>query len=196
MKIALVPMAAKPYHAGHDGLVRIAASENDLVKLFVSTSDRKRPGEIPILGADMLRIWTEYLEPSLPGNVEVEYVNVPVSGVYSALENAESKKSKDEFFIYSDSEDILKYREANLKKSAPRLFNAKKINLKGVDRTQTVPVSGTKMRQLLSTGNVKKFISLLPPAVQQHGQEIYDILSKNAVGESLIRRYVRDIIRG
>jgi len=195
MKIALVPMAAKPYHAGHDGLVRIAASENDLVKLFVSTSDRKRPGEIPILGSDMMTIWTSYIEPTLPGNVEVEYVNVPVTGVYSALESADASKSKDEFYIYSDSEDILKYRESSLKKSAPRLFKANKINLKGVDRTQTVPVSGTKMRQLLSTGNVKKFVSLLPPAVRQYGTEIYDILSKQVV-ESLIRDYTKLILRG
>ena len=195
MKIALVPMAAKPYHAGHDGLVRIAASENDLVKLFVSTSDRKRPGEIPILGSDMMTIWTSYIEPTLPANVEVEYVNVPVTGVYSALETAEANKSKDEFYIYSDSEDILKYRESSLKKSAPRLFKGNKINLKGVDRTQTVPVSGTKMRQLLSTGNVKKFVSLLPPAVRQYGTEIYDILSKQAV-ESLIRDYAKLILRG
>ena len=41
-------MAAKPYHAGHDGLVRIAASENDEVLLFVSTSDRTRKGEMCI----------------------------------------------------------------------------------------------------------------------------------------------------
>ena len=51
--IGLVPMSAKPYHTGHDGLVRIAASENDEVLLFVSISDRKRPGEMPLLGSDM-----------------------------------------------------------------------------------------------------------------------------------------------
>ena len=105
MRIGLVPMAAKPYHAGHDGLVRLAANECDAVKVFVSTSDRKRPGEIPIYGEDMHSVWTKFIEPSLPGNVEVYYVTVPVTAVYKELEKAEADESLDTFVIYSDSED-------------------------------------------------------------------------------------------
>ncbi len=55
MRIGLVPVSAKPYHIGHHALVTRAAEENDQVLLFVSTSDRKRKGEVPILGADMER---------------------------------------------------------------------------------------------------------------------------------------------
>ena len=73
MKIGLVPMAAKPYHAGHHWLVEQAAGENDKVILFVSVSDRKRKGELPILGADMVKVWQEELEPIMPSNVEVKY---------------------------------------------------------------------------------------------------------------------------
>ena len=36
MKIGLVPVSAKPYHAGHHALVELAASQNDKVLLFVS----------------------------------------------------------------------------------------------------------------------------------------------------------------
>ena len=47
MRIGLVPMAAKPYHAGHHALVTAAAKENDKVLLYISLSDRKRKGELP-----------------------------------------------------------------------------------------------------------------------------------------------------
>lgn len=116
--IGLVPMAAKPYHAGHDGLVRIASEENDEVLLFVSTSDRTRKGEMPIYGADMKRIWDDYIEPTLPDNVEVVYGGVPVQQVYAEIEAAESTGDPTVTYkIYSDDEDILKYTDAALKLS-------------------------------------------------------------------------------
>jgi len=196
MKIGLVPMAAKPYHAGHHGLVMLASQENDKVLLFVSTSDRKRPGEIPILGKTMLRIWSEFIEPVLPGNVEVQYVPVPVSGVYNTLEFAEQENSEDEFTIYSDAEDIMKYKEQSLKKSAKETYNDERIHLRGVERSSTVDVSGTEMRNLLASNKAKdkkKFISFLPKEIQVNGESIYNML-KNQTNEALIRAYINELL--
>lgn len=194
-RIGLVPAAAKPYHAGHDGLVRIASSENDEVRLFVSLLDRTRKGEIPIYGSDMKKIWDKYIEPSLPGNVEVSYVNVPVQEVYRAIEEAEAEDDRDVLFkIYSDDEDILKYTDASLSRSAPKLFKRGQIERRGVKRTETVPVSGTKMRDLLATGNVKEFAEFLPPAIRQYSGEIINILRKTPKNEALLRMYVRSLI--
>lgn len=204
-RIALVPMAAKPYHAGHDGLVRIASKENDEVHLFVSTSDRKRPGELPIYGADMKRIWDEFLEPSLPSNVVVTYGGSPVGHLYEDLEAGESEGTDDVFVIYSDKEDILKYTEDSLTRAAPTLYESGQIELRGVDRNETVNVSGTAMRNLISQGKVDEFVELLPPAVQKNGRKIYNILAKvekdivnapkkgrrKVTGETLLRSYVR-----
>ncbi len=187
-------MAAKPYHAGHDGLVRIASMENDVVKLFVSTGDRKRPGEITILGKDMLKIWTEYLEPSLPSNVEVEYAPSPIGMLFKTLEAAEAAGSRDTYVIYSDPEDILKYKDETLRKAAKDIFNDERIERRSVDRSETVNISGTAMRQLLQSGDMKKFISLLPPAVKQHGEEIYNVLRK-PLGEALLRSYIALIVK-
>ena len=198
MKIGLVPMAAKPYHAGHHGLVMLASKENDHVILFVSTADRKRHGELPILGKTMLQIWTQFLEPILPSNVEVRYVPVPVTGVYNVLETAEQENSEDDFSIYSDAEDITKYREQSLKKSAKEIYNDERIHLRGVERSSTVDVSGTEMRQLLTSKaakDKKKFISFLPSQVQMHGAEIYSLLSKE-MNESLIREYITTLLVG
>lgn len=196
IRIGLVPMAAKPYHAGHDGLVRIAAKENDKVMLFVSTSDRARPGELRVSGDTMQTIWWEYIEPTLPANVVIDYGGVPVAKVYAALEKAEAEGSQDVFVIYSDEEDILKYTDENLRKSAPRLFVNGQIERRGVSRAETVPVSGTEMREFLEDGDVIGFTALLPPAVQKHGREIFDMLQDEIVGESLLRRYVKTILEG
>jgi ATP sulfurylase len=175
-KIGLIPMSGKPVHAGHWKLIQLAAEENDEVRLFVSLSDRKRPGEVKITGAGMMKIWHQFLEPALPGNVSVVYGGSPVRHVYEDLENAEAEDSDDTFQIYSDKEDILKYTDASLGRAAPNLFASGQIIRRGVDRNETVNVSGTKMREMLSKGNVKQFAALLPPPVQENAQEIIDVL--------------------
>ncbi len=90
MKIGIVPMSAKPFHAGHNSLIRFAAGielldelvnlgfaeqSNDKVNVYVSYSSRgvkKRtrkgvkfeepiPGEAPVFGKDMEYIWNNIL---------------------------------------------------------------------------------------------------------------------------------------
>ena len=90
MKIGIVPMSAKPFHAGHNSLIRFAAGielldelvnlgfaeqSNEKVNVYVSYSSRgvkKRtrkgvkfeepiPGEAPVFGKDMEYIWNNIL---------------------------------------------------------------------------------------------------------------------------------------
>ena len=196
--IALIPLAAKPYHAGHDGLVRIASSENDEVHLFVSISDRARTGEMKIDGKTMFMIWKDYIEDMLPNNVKpfIDYtVTAPVSKVYNELENAESQGSQDVYTIYSDVDDIRKYTDEMLSKVAPTLFSKGQIQRRGIERTETVDVSGTEMREFIEDGDIVGFTALLPPAIQQHGKEIFDLLVDDVVGESVLRRYIRSSLK-
>jgi citrate lyase synthetase len=179
MKIALVPVSGKPIHAGHWGLIELASRECDEVRLFISTSDRIRKGEIPIYGADMKRIWDDYLEPALPENVEITYGGSPVQHVYEELETAEASRDRTTTFrIYSDVEDILKYTDVSLSKSAPTLFSRGQIERRGVDRNETVNVSGTKMREYMAKGDVKNFKKFLPDEIRQYAGEILSILTK------------------
>lgn len=212
MKIGLVPMAAKPYHAGHDMLVRIASKENDIVKLYVSTSDRREEG-VGISGDTMLYIWLTYIQETLPSNVIPDYDKTsPVVKVYNELEKAESEKSKDIYTIYSDNKDIVQnYDKKSLDNSVPILFKNGQIILRGISRQETVDISGTQMRDFLEDAseenefndeedveekddNKELFISYLPIAIQKHGDEIFDILKNDLIGESLVRRYVRSIL--
>ena len=194
IRIGLVPMAAKPYHAGHDGLVRIAAEENDAVLLFVSTTDRARPGELRVEGDTMQTIWWDFIEPTLPQNVTPDYGGIPVSKVYAELEKAEASDSTNIYVIYSDEEDILKFTDENLKKSAPSLFANNQIELRGISRNETVNVSGTEMREFLEDGDLVGFIALLPPAIRNHGKEIFELLQDEIVGESLLRKFVKTLL--
>ena len=157
-RIGLVPMSGKPVHAGHVGLIELAAGECDEVHVFVSTSDRARKGEAVISGEAMRKIWNLYLEPTMPNNVEIHYGGIPVRKVYEMLAQEEAQENEDMIFvIYSDAEDILKYTDESLSKFAPSLYANEQIELRGVERQETVDVSGTKMREYMTKGDIKNF---------------------------------------
>lgn len=177
-KIGLIAGSYKPYHAGHDGLVRWAARENDVVHLFISLSDRKRPGEVPILGSDMKLIWEKYIEPTLPQNVIVHYGGSPVKNLYDELIAAGESDTDDMYTIYSDPTDLQQnYPEASLQKYVGNLYQNDQITLKPIERTATVNVSGTKMRQHLESGDKESFISNLPKSID--GDAVWSILRKS-----------------
>lgn len=202
MKIGLVPIAAKPYHAGHHCLVTIAAAENDLVQVFVSLSDRRRSGEMPILGSDMQRVWSEHLEQIMPGNVEIIYGGSPVRKVYEAIEVAEKSGSPDTYTVYSDPEDTqsnfpLKYRESYFprKYALGQVVFAAEENPNKFTRgcVQGTPdISGTMMRASLASGDFQTFAAGLPPGVD--AQQVFDILRSHQVSENLLRSVIRSIL--
>lgn len=202
MKIGLVPVSAKPYHAGHHALVEMAAAENDLVKLFVSTSDRKRKGEFPILGDNMVRVWKEELEGIMPGNVEIEYGGSPVRKVYDALGEADKDPAnEDTLVVYSDPADTAQnYPETNLEKYCPTLRAAGQCVLAAEEnpgsftRGEGTPnISGTKVRQMLEMGDIKGFSAAMPVGVNI--QNIFDILTKRPQNEWVLRTYIKEILR-
>lgn len=186
-RIGLIAMSAKPYHAGHDGLVRLASQENDEVHLYVSTSDRARPGEIPILGADMALLWKETIEPSLPKNVKVVYGGSPVGNVWKELGAADQSGSKDIFSLYADPADLAQtFEEKLLKKYCGNLLAAGQIKLRAVERSSTVDVSGTAMRSYLEKGDKASFVSKLPKTIDR--DKVWDVLSRTAADPPRVKR--------
>ena len=117
MKIGLIPMSAKPYHKGHHWLVEKASGENDRIIVFVSTSDRKKKGEFPILGSNMNRIWKEELEAIMPENAEIVYGGSPVRHIDTTIDSAANANTDNDpmtinddnvYSIYSDLTDTSK----------------------------------------------------------------------------------------
>lgn len=205
MKIGLVPMAAKPYHSGHDGLIRIAAQENDKVVVFVSDSNRDT-----VSGAGMGQAWKELIEPVLPSNVEVVYGGgTPVAHVFKTIGEADEAGSKDTFSVYSDAEDIKRY--STLPKYAPTLMASGQVNMRGVDRGDVIDVSGTQMRVWLGNGDRENFQRHVPKSI--NADRYWEILQSTKInepepkkkpvkkekppvqGEGLLRSYVREVLK-
>jgi len=192
-RVGLIPVSGKPYHAGHHYLVERAAAENQEVILFVSTSDRKRKGQFPILGSDMERVWKEELEPIMPSNVSVVYGGSPVQKVYEEIGAAcEIEGVSETYVVYSDPTDTAQnYPEKNRDKYMQPLCDQGQVifaaeeNPEAFTRGSGSPnVSGTKMREALQDDNFEEFASGMPAGV--NAQNVWNILKK--VNESTTRR--------
>lgn len=163
-QVGIVPMSAKPYHVGHDMLLRLAAAECDRVVAFVSTSDRIRKGEFPISGAVMRAVWSSHIVRTLPGNVSVRFVSNPVSSTYELLGDANVSDASDTSYrVYSDPDDMNRnFPSRNLLKYTGRLVEGELVSLRVVPREETVNVSGTQMRGWLLHGDKAAFVAHLP----------------------------------
>jgi len=179
MKIGLVPGSFKPYHAGHDALVRHAASHNSVVFVFYSVSSSKESVRDGLTGEKTSKIIIDYVEKSLPHNVQMIPSTVPVSSVWEMLQKAEKSNLLDDIFtVYSDEVDILKYDKKSFLRWLPNLYTRNQIFAQGLKRgVQTPDVSGTLMRQYIAAKDFKKFSEMLPPSIKKHSKSILDILA-------------------
>tara|TARA_B100000131_G_scaffold102069_1_gene99050 strand:- start:2925 stop:3542 length:618 start_codon:yes stop_codon:yes gene_type:complete len=205
MRIGLVPMAAKPYHAGHHALVETAARENEEVLLYVSTSDRKRKGELPIHGADMQNIWTNQIEAILPGNVTPVYGGSPVRKVYDVLIDANEKALQGNlehvYTVYSDPTDTARnYSPASIQKYFPEAHAAGAVKFAAEENPEaftrgvgTPDVSGTSVREAIQCGDFETFESSMPKGIDTRA--VYDQLCP-VKSENYLRAYITEIIRG
>jgi len=185
MKIGLVPISAKPYHAGHHYLIEAAASQNEKVIVYVSTSDRVKPGEFPIYGNVMKRIWAEHLLKIMPENVEIDFGGSPVRKVYEYVGAAcENLNLTDELTIYSDDQDTqanypLDQREKYMNPlySANKVLFAAEVLPESFTRGNVAPnIRATTLRQHLLERNFVEFASKLPRQVNAYS--IWDKLLK------------------
>lgn len=173
--VGLVPMSAKPFHEGHMSLIRKASDECKEVIVLVSTSDRKRKGEITIFGEDMLRIWESILVKYLPENVRCEYGGSPVRNVYVKLEEGLSEENLSKHYaIYTGEEDKNRYK--------PNYYAdmIERVHVRTMSRGEdTMLISGTLMRAYLSNASQDKFLFLdgLPREISNEDkEEIFNIL--------------------
>ena len=172
--LGLVPMSAKPFHEGHMSLIRKASDECKQVIVYVSTSDRKRKGEITIFGEDMQLIWETIIINYLPQNVSCVFGGSPVGNVYKKLEEASQIDDDSTYGIYTGLEDAKRYSSKYYASIADRVY------LRTMSRGEdTMPISGTLMRSYLSNASEDKFLFLdgLPSEIlDDDKEEIFNIL--------------------
>jgi cytidyltransferase-like protein len=176
--IGIVGGGFKPFTKGHYFLVEKAAGENDEVILLVSTSNRIRKEELPILWSQMEEVWKKYLTPSMPANVSVQFVSNPTRAAYELLGEADlDEGNHNTYVLYADDQDMTRmYADDKLEKYMPRLVQNEQIEKRAFSRAENVDISGTQMRDYVNQGDVAGFASGLPGPVQRYGQEIFDIL--------------------
>ena len=198
MNIGLVPISAKPYHKGHHYLIAEASKNNDVVLVFVSTSDRLREGEFPIYGDDMKKVWFEEIESIVPDNVRIDYGGSPVRKVYETISGACQDLDDNVYTIYSDCEDTkvnypLPYRE----KYMQPLFGLNQIKFASEENPDSFSrgvgapdISATEIRSYLDSGDFEKFADLIPDGINK--MNVYEILTKAKKREdSDLRNFVK-----
>lgn len=182
--IGLIPIAGKPLHIGHWKLIERASKENDRVIVYTTDTDRAKKGEFPIKGSDFIKLWSDIFIPALPKNVKVKFVDSPVRSVMHEIGWFEQIATQDKAEVptvrlYSDKDDVdSNFKDEDLKKY-PAMLAAGKIEKVGVERSSTVNVSGTKMREFLQNGDKASFMEHLPPVSQADKETIWTTLMKN-----------------
>ena len=183
--VGLVPIAGKPVHIGHWKLIEAAARENDRVVVYTTFKDRNEPGEFPIKGSDFVYFWHDFFIPKLPANVIVKFVDSPVRAILHEIGWFEQSTTQDGapvpiVNLYSDASDILtNFKDTDLSKY-PTIFASGKLNRVGINRNNTVNISGTKMREFLQTRDKTSFFNHLPPISGDAKFSVWNILQQNA----------------
>lgn len=168
-QLGLIPMSAKPFHAGHYHLVKKAVTECSSVKLFIGTGNRNKGVGKSISGEKMLYLWRIYFERYMPekNNIEFIYEGVPVRNVYEELDKLKKENVDLKVAIYSGNE-IEKNGKSLIWNRYNKIINDpywnKKIDFISVERGKegSPDISGTQMRNYLSKYCKDQFFSGLP----------------------------------
>lgn len=176
-RVAVIPLAGRPFHEGHSILVKNAQKENDVVFLFVSTKSRGLPGE-KIQAGTMMQVWRRVLLPNLPkdGSVVVRFVDSPVIDADRFIKALATTRPELVFTFYGDDEDVkIRYSPDTLFATfGYEIYERKAVRAKGFSREDTFPVSGSLIRDLLARNAPDEAImSLLPSALSAHDRRAY-----------------------
>jgi len=189
--VGLFALSASPYHVGHEEAVNAAAAQNDVLWVFVSTSDRARKGEATVKGEDKKRSW-EFYEKIIPKNARVELGGSPVRKVWETLGEADKLGDvKTLFRIYGgESELAERFNATQLRKYVPGLFERGQVELVISPRT----FSGSEMRQFIASKDRVAFIDHLPNALTTEDKEELCDIFFGTEPEDLLRDYVSEIV--
>lgn len=163
--VGIIPMAAKPFHNGHEHIIEIASKENADVIVYVSTGNRIKPGEFPMTWEKMHSAWEGLILPSLPHNVTVKYVSNPVTETYNKIKELNALATV-EVKLYADPADAAeRFRPAYIQKYAAGLVASGLIHVREITRSDTAGISGTEMRRALQSGDFASFKAGTPPSI-------------------------------
>jgi hypothetical protein len=190
-KVAVIPMAAKPFHAGHASLIEEAVLDgNESIILFISTGGREEIGV-----GDMVPLWKKYYIPGIEREygekVIIRFSDSPLKDA-SLVARSLAKTTGTNVRLYGDPADAQE-RVASILDKNPDLEGL--ISAAGVSREGTGGISGTQMRGYLTSGDAASFKENLPEWLSPDEKEgVWSSLSKKYVrpqNENMLRSFVR-----
>lgn len=162
--VAVIPMAAKPFHAGHDSLVSQATKDgNDSVVVLISTRGREE-----IKAEDMIPLWRDHYIPGLlrqySEKIVIRFSESPMRDATLIARDFVNRRKSAVVRIYGGIDSMgqsdAQQRVAAVLQKSPELSD--RIIAADVSRSQTNNVSGTEMRHYASSGDAKSFMKNLP----------------------------------
>jgi hypothetical protein len=171
ISIGIFVLAGKPVHEGHWQMIGRVARECDEALIITSTTGRD---EIP--SGVMIDAWKVVLEPQFhrdyPNATLIITSESPLDIAIDKMRQLKDVVSK--FVFYSDAEDAQgKY---SAKKMAERIKDPKaiaKLQQIGVPRSDTVQISGTRMREFLVSKDKSSFDRYVPQSLSQEMKDKY-----------------------
>jgi hypothetical protein len=197
-KIGIIPMAAKPFHTGHDALIKQSLADGcDATIVFLSTGGREE-----ISSRDMIPLWRKVYLPGITKTygeaVTIMFSDSPMLDAMKFAKNFVKEAGKD-VAVYggvdAEGTNEAQQRVDGIVGRFPELEG--KIEAVGVDRSLTGGISGTQMRQYLSSGDRRSFVSNLPSWLSPEDRNaVWSSLSKggNLTAESLIKKIVKEVL--
>ena len=140
-----------------------AAEECERVSIIAGVADRTRKDQFIIKGSDMELIWRYHIEPTLPANVGVIFSHSPLHDAYDTIIALNDAQSILTIAVYGDAEDVTtRFQKKTLERYANWSLQNNKVILRGIPRTITAQVSGTRVRNCLMKGDFTAFCSMMP----------------------------------
>lgn len=171
ISLGIYILAGQPVHAGHWEVIRLATQECD--EVLVITSDTGRQELAPGV---MIDAWHELLEPQFHRDYpNATLVISPVSPLRFAVDKMRMLKNVvNKFVFYADDKDAQeRYTFEKMESFVKDPIAMQKYVPRPVPRSQTVPISGTQMREFLTSGDKSSFEKFLPPGMDQKQKDRY-----------------------
>lgn len=199
-KIAVIPMAAKPFHAGHDALIRRAVDDGcESIIVFLSVGGRD-----DVTAEDMIPLWRKVYIPGIVRtygrNVSIRFTLSPVRDTITFTRSFAKNKGV-QVLVYGgideEGNNEAQQRVDAVLSSSPDL-SPEKVVAVGVNRAEAGGISGTAMRSYLTSGDFSSFVDNLPSWLSDQDKRLVwnTLQRKQATAESYVRKMVKEMISG
>lgn len=192
ISVGIFVLAGKPVHEGHWQMIDKVHRECDEALIVTSTAGR---GEIP--SGIMIDAWKVVLEPQFhhdyPNATLIITSESPLDVAVDKIRELKNVVSK--FVFYSDEEDSkAKYSPAKMADRIRDPIALSKLQQVGVPRSETVQISGTRMREFIVADDKESFDRFVPQTLSQEMKDKYWNIIKGTHGEIKDSRYRSSVL--